>query len=520
MHTCLPDATSINNVTKRFWTQRKRHGYHRHTSQRHLFFERLECRTLLAAIPTDFLQLEPSRLQFESPVITDQAYYRGAGELTQVADATLRVDGNALYVISRSNLGSGRVDSIFRLDAKSGERSIPFFVPGQEEGGIIFVNQTTLLAAAQRTFIGPRLPAKEGEVLDGGKLSASVFRYPGTDLFIADNNEHSLIDPATMLLQGNQLYIADTRSAEPTTPGDPIPDGRIRRYDVSSGVWIDDMIVAGYLGQFHPSGMVFDSSGSLYVSLFDANADANPSDAFNSGYGAIIKIDPDNQASVLIAFNNGDEVNDLGEAADLHHPGSLAFGPEGKLYVATRSTTVNELDKIVVLDPNASTPFAQVDQIEITRVSDAPLHPRAILFGPSGKLFVSLNEPESTQKTAFRKGYIRSYDVNTKSFTMAFSSRVGPVGYFTFGDTNPATLEFGVSSASAAPVLGGIQTTITPVAQPILTRNAEATHRNSEPVTEPLPDSGIESPIPKTKRVSVSQEPLIEIERGPFLTIR
>jgi glucose/arabinose dehydrogenase len=368
-------------------------------------------------------------------------------------------DLNALFYTTRFVAAQRNFDALFRLDSATGLQSFPFIVPGHEEGGMLLVGGQTLLAVGRK--VAPvEGEAEEGSFFGGSAARGTVLRYPPTGdtsdygtVVVADTSANAPVDPEGIVLDGNTLYIADTRLSQPASG--PIPSGRIRRYNATTGEFLNDITASGFNGLFHPRGLVFGPDGSLYVSLYDPNVDAAGA-LVNPGYGAILKIDSVSSAPVVVAFNNGDGVQDAGETRDLHSPGSLAFGPGGKLYVTTRSTSADGLDKIVVLNPASA--FAQVDHVDLARVDDVPLHPRALLFGPGGKLFVSVNEPDNPDPFTNTRGYLRSYNVATKEFSVAASATAGPIGYFTFGNTNPKTLAFELPAGSA-PVLDGTEGT-------------------------------------------------------------
>jgi hypothetical protein len=82
------------------------------------------------------------------------------------------------------------------------------------------------------------------------------------------------------------------------------------------------------------------------------------------------------------------------------------------------------------------------DEIDLDVVGEPRAFAQALLFGPQGLLFVPISGsgPDT--------GAVRRYDVNSKVFDdfvppSAQGGALGAPWYLTFGETNPATLQYG-----------------------------------------------------------------------------
>jgi len=372
----------------------------------------------------------------------------------------IQEDLNALFYTVGGTPFLRYEDALLRRSLSTGVEQVVFSVPGIQEGGFVVADGSHILSVGRNSDF-----VCEGFCYFVSHDRGLLLQFPDADggfrggtTLVRDDVNEAPVDPEGVVLNGKTLYVADTRSGE--AAGGAVPPGRIRRYDATTGAFLNDITTSGYGGLFHPRGLVFGPDGALYVSLFDPRVDEGGK-PLNPGYGAILRIDSGSPVPVVVAFNNGDEVRDVGETPDLHNPASLVFDPDGKLYVATTSTASDGLDQIIVLDPTADTPFTEVDHIEITRASDAPLHTRSMLFGPEGKLYVSVNEPR-VNDSKLGQGFLRVYDVATKNFDVFIppnGATSAPIGYFSFGYTNPKTLAF-EPPIGATPVVSSLETNL------------------------------------------------------------
>ncbi|MGE0760604.1 MAG: hypothetical protein AB7O38_26570, partial [Pirellulaceae bacterium] len=144
-------------------------------------------------------------------------------------------DLHALFFTERWFVANRTFDLVTRMDTTTGARSGNFALPGREEGGLLLANQTTLIGAGRNLapFVGE---GEEGSFFDGGATHGAIFRLPDRTMLVSDTTATAPVDPEGLVLDGDVLYVADTRSS-PLTTGD-IPAGRIRRYKLTTGEFL------------------------------------------------------------------------------------------------------------------------------------------------------------------------------------------------------------------------------------------------------------------------------------------
>ncbi len=102
-------------------------------------------------------------------------------------------------------------------------------------------------------------------------------------------------------------------------------------------------------------------------------------------------------------------------------------------------------DKILIFSGLASDkPGTFIGKIDLDQVGQNDAYAQALLFGPGGKLFVPISVPVSSSQYA---GQVRLYDVSdhhhiTYDIFVPSSSNLGSGWYLTFGNTDPATLNY------------------------------------------------------------------------------
>jgi hypothetical protein len=132
---------------------------------------------------------------------------------------------------------------------------------------------------------------------------------------------------------------------------------------------------------------------------------------------------------------------------NLDRPSGVVFGPDGRLYVtssrpSTPPAPSDDTDKILIFD---GTTGAFVDKINLdspgglSQRSAAP----GLLFGPQGLLYVTIDQLKETGP-ATGVGSVRRYNVASKQFhdMVPPNTKLQLPTLFTFGGTNPATLVY------------------------------------------------------------------------------
>jgi uncharacterized delta-60 repeat protein len=342
--------------------------------------------------------------------------------------------GDSLYI------GDGNDNTVKRFDAATGAYEGTFVASGSGgllgPRGLIFGEQHNLLVANQNV----------GTVGIGGE----VLRYNGqTGAFIKkvvpDTDTHNPYDPRGMVRgPHHSLFIGDLGDLG-NLDGTGRP-GRLAQFDEKTGAWIRDLSpTVPFTTDNGPRGVVIGPDGLLYVAVRN----------YLPGGGEIMRFNPATGAFL------GDFV-DSNPTNDLNRPEGLVFGPDGNLYVTSFRTDASDTDKI--LEFNGKT-GAYLGKIDLDQVGQPRAYAQALLFGPAGKLFVPItgDGPDT--------GEVRRYDVSTGTFDVFVPPNAsgGPLGmpwYLTFGDTDPATLDYIGARSSAQS--GAAVVAATSQANPIL----------------------------------------------------
>ena len=345
----------------------------------------------------------------------------GAGEEVTAGEGSgvtaSAIGGDSLYV---ADLGD---DTIKRFDASTGEYKGVFVKKGHSplKGpvGLIVDSNGDLLISNQNTGTN-----KHGEILKHSGLTGAAL-----PAIIKHNDADAPFAPRGIVLIGDVLFVADI-----TSKGKDGPSGRLLTYSLGGELLSDltpdpssEFPGAASSDEFHPRSLVLGPDGLLYVSVVH---DLDPKSAnFTPGNtlaGWILRFDPSDGSFLgIFASDEG-----AGCAAHLHRPEGLVFGPDGRLYVTAFRANPDDTDKILIFDSGG----ACVDRIDLYQVGETRAFAQALLFGPNGFLFVPITST----------GAIRRYDVSGASAPIDFVSPglVREPWYLTFGDTDPATLEY------------------------------------------------------------------------------
>jgi len=307
-------------------------------------------------------------------------------------------------------IGDASDNTVKRFNAFTG-KFLGIFVTSGSGGllgpqGLIFNDKGNLLVSNQN--IG--LP-QNGNILKYNRHTGAFL-----DELVSSFQEGSPFAPHGIVLSNNNvLFVADTES--PSSNEDPEP-GELRAYNGSTGDFLGIFNHSGFNGPFFPRGIVIGPDGLLYVSVF------NPFDPLN---GWVLRFNPETMEFVDI-FIESNDVNFL------HRPEGLVFGPDGNLYITSFRADANDTDKILVFEGKTG---VFIKKIDLDKVGEPRAFAQAILFGPEGKLFVPItgNGPDT--------GTVRRYDVENGTFDVFVpSGKLGAPLYLTFGNTEPATLNY------------------------------------------------------------------------------
>jgi DNA-binding beta-propeller fold protein YncE len=190
-----------------------------------------------------------------------------------------------------------------------------------------------------------------------------------------------LIDPFGLVYgpDGN-LYVADF--GDPTRP-DLFNFSTVRRYDGTTGAFIDIFVPAGSGGLGGPRGLVFGPDGNLYVA--------------NNNTSLVLRYDGTTGA-FLGAFASG---------GGLAAPEGLVFGRDGNLYVSSRAGN----NGILRYD---GTTGAFLDTF-VAPGSGGLQTPQGLVLGADGNLYVGCRECDAVLR----------YDGTTGAFLGIFASGGG-----------------------------------------------------------------------------------------------
>jgi DNA-binding beta-propeller fold protein YncE len=157
----------------------------------------------------------------------------------------------------------------------------------------------------------------------------------------------------------------------------------VKRFDGTTGAFLDQQALSGFFGPGSPMGMAFGPDGNLYV----ADNMNNSVDKLNGTTGALIGEFIPTSAATLVG------------------PTGVAFGADGNLYVANAGTA-----GFSYISRYNGTTGAFIDQFVPPNTgppNGGLFDPTGIVFGPNGNLFVA----------DLSNGSVDEFDHITGSFT-------------------------------------------------------------------------------------------------------
>lgn len=356
----------------------------------------------------------------------------GVGIRTANADSQ---NGDSLYI------GDATDNTVKKFDARTGKYQGLFVTnnrcPANPTSpppagclylptGLIFYEQGRLLVATQNV----NLP-----------IAGAVYAYDGRTGAFKDAVVPYTANNAPPSPQGIILYAPSGKNEAPlfmaSVVGSTTSDGVVQAFTDKSGVADlprppTKLIPSDF---FHPRGVVIGPDGLLYVSNVRVNGGTG---------GDILRYDPETLKFKDIFVSDAD-----GSKYDFNRPEGLVFGPDGNLYVTSfrvnPPATVTS-DKILIFagpgqhyTPHQAVPGALIGKIDLDQAGQDRAFAQALLFGPSGRLFVPVTSGGTYA------GQVRRYNVTDLkhiSYDIFAASSSSSWWFLTFGNTNPVTLNY------------------------------------------------------------------------------
>jgi DNA-binding beta-propeller fold protein YncE len=348
----------------------------------------------------------------------------------------------AVALLAAGITRSSGADSLYVGDA--GDNTVKRFEPTSTPG--VYISITFISPANNALLGGPRglIFNRQGDLLVVNQnvdkpYAGEVYRYNGQTgdflgavipAFISKlPNPYAPFAPRGMVLSKNRLFVASQQGEDPR--GSDLSDGKLWVY-TAEGEFISGLKAPpGWVGRFHPRGVVVGPDGLLYVS----NMPNLPVPDGTGLGGQILRYDPKTMVFKDV-FVDIDTTKFM--VIDFNRPEGLVFGPDGNLYVTSFRANASDTDKILIFaGPGTPNPPANryIDKIDLYKVGIEPrAAAQALLFGPDGYLYVPI----------LTLGEIRRYNVSTKDFSrleLSGDPLMAPF-YLTFGKTDPATLAY------------------------------------------------------------------------------
>jgi DNA-binding beta-propeller fold protein YncE len=337
---------------------------------------------------------------------------------------TVRAD--ALHQADSLYIGDGGDDSVKRFNARTGTYLGPL-VSSQSNG---LLGPMGLLSKGKELLVVNQNLEQpfNGEVL---RFNRSTGEFNGALVPCRDDlnrpcDPDSPFAPRGLIKgQRSTLFVADLLGPS----FDFQTQGSIKQYDFNTGQFVRNLDISGFTRDFFPRGVVIGPDDKLYVSVVGV-LDPSLSD-FDPLAGYILRFNPKTGKFIDVFASYQPASEDCSK--HFHRPEGLSFGSDGKLYVTSFRADPTDTDKILVFSKRGKC----IDQIDLYQAGQPRAFAQALIFGPSGGLFVPINNT----------GEVRRYNVKTKTFDVFVPSVAngGPLlnpWYLTFGETNPSTLKY------------------------------------------------------------------------------
>jgi DNA-binding beta-propeller fold protein YncE len=218
------------------------------------------------------------------------------------------------------------------------------------------------------------------------------------------------------------LYVADGNG-----PGDVV------RFNGNTGAFIDRFVKNNSGGLTHPNSALFGPDGNLYV----VSADQSEILQYNGQTGTFL--------GTFVPSGSG----------GLTTPFGMAFGPDGNLYVANTQFFDSTGGGILRFEgPSGSNPGAFLGTF-IAPSSGGLLHPLSIAFGPEGDLYVASAQEQGSLIATPGTSTVLRYDGATGAFLGTFvtpdSGGLAFPDALIFSQTDPVTRNFDEGGEPNAP---------------------------------------------------------------------
>jgi sugar lactone lactonase YvrE len=229
----------------------------------------------------------------------------------------------------------------------------------------------------------------------------------------------------------NSFYVADdgTRSNKCANQGD------VKEYD-AAGAFLGNLNHTNFKPGFYPRGVVFGPDGLLYVSARACPVSNDPNAPL---VGYVLRFDPRTNAFVDVFASDA-------TVPDLHRPEGLVFDSDGNLWVTSFRAGSTDTDKILKLDGKTG---RLLDKVELDVAGSLRSFAEAIIFGPSGYLYVPITGAPNSGSDPTTTGEVRRCNTTTTpvqcNVIVLANSKGGPLQspwYLVFRNSDPATLSY------------------------------------------------------------------------------
>jgi sugar lactone lactonase YvrE len=208
----------------------------------------------------------------------------------------------------------------------------------------------------------------DGNLYVSSSNNGRILRYDGTtgafmDAFVPAGSG-GLKGPEALIFRDDGFLYVSNFGTIPVP--DPFLDGKVTRYDASTGTF-DSLYVSSSDTRGNCDGMTFGPNGNLFVA-------------------ASWRDNPDTQGVLQFDGTDGHFIGQFTQGVDLVQPRGVAFGPDGNLYV----TDINS-----ITHPYGDTRVARFDGTTGQYIDDAiPFGQgldscRQLGFGPDARLYLA-----------------------------------------------------------------------------------------------------------------------------------